>query len=125
MALAHHIAACNRHDPAAYWRLWIGDEPLGRVRPAFARRLADFAGTFEVADAGIRLNPRLATTAARTAALGEVVSRLADAGDVSGLRGEMYPVARAWGAPPLAILDRGVVPSFGTVAWGVHVNGYV
>ncbi|MGE0255266.1 MAG: DUF4743 domain-containing protein [Alphaproteobacteria bacterium] len=125
MALADHIAACNRHDPADYWPLWIGDVALGRVRPAFARRLAGFAGTFEVTDGGVRLDPRLTTTEARTAALGEAVVRLAEAGDVPGLRREMYPVAPAWGAPPLAVLDRGAVPSFGTIAWGVHVNGVI
>lgn len=125
MALADHIAACNRHDPAEYWTWWIDGQAIGRVKPAFARRLAEFADTFEMAQDGVRLRPHLASAAARTAALGEVAERLADAGDVPGLRGEMYPVARAWGLPPLATLDRGVVPCFGTIAWGVHVNGIV
>lgn len=53
------------------------------------------------------------------------VARLACAGEIRPLTGEMYPVIDALGGPPLLALDRAAVPWLGVRACGVHGNGFV
>ena len=48
MSLLDRIDDCRRWDPDAYRPFFIGDLRVGRVRHAFACRLADFGSVFEV-----------------------------------------------------------------------------
>ena len=45
-------------------------------------------------------------------------------GQVTGWRDEDYPVAAAYGRPPLLRMERAGVPLFGVQGYGVHLNGY-
>ena len=125
MSLLDRIAACRGWTPEDYRPWYVGGTLVGRVRHELARRLADFPAVFEVADEAVRLRPRLADFDGGTAALAEVVRRLAEGGEVGALRGEDYPVVPRWGDAPLLRMDRGAVPDFGVRGYGVHLNGVV
>jgi len=56
--------------------------------------------------------------------LAEIVDSLVEAG-LMALKGEMTPVHRRWGMPPVAEIDRAGLPALGLPAYGVHVNGIV
>lgn len=118
------MRACSRFDPADYRPLTIGTTRVGWLKPDLARRLVDFPDAFERAGDGVAFAARLDSAENRTAALAETCERLAEAGDLKPARGEVYPVARTWGAP-LALVDRAWVPALGLRAWGLHVNGIV
>lgn len=42
-----------------------------------------------------------------------------------GWRGEHYPVSKSFYAAPALTVERATVPRFGTMGYGVHLNGYV
>jgi hypothetical protein len=113
--------------PFVPWR--EGGATVGLVHPATVALLAPFEDVFVIdraaAAPSLALHPSLATATARTAALARVSSALADAGVVTGWRGEPYPVAASFADPPLATIERAAAPLFGVRAYGVHVNGYV
>jgi hypothetical protein len=74
----------------------------------------------------LTLAPGLSTTEARSAAVAGVLGELrSKQGLLSGWRDELYPVAPAFDAPPLLLIERAAAPFFGIRAYGVHVNGYV
>jgi isopentenyldiphosphate isomerase len=123
MALLDHIARCNRWDPAQFLPLSIDGQPLGLVRRDLAARLQDFAQVILRQGDQLVLAPRWRTPAERTLAFREVAATLAAEGWCEPLRHEDYPVLTAWGAAPVLLLDRAVVPALGVRAFGVHVNG--
>ena len=124
MAFLDHIAVCNRHDLSRFVPFRVGAVEVGWVRPALADAFAATSGYF-LRDHGLSLDPRLDEFNARSAALAEAVEDLADRDAIPRPRGEFYAVAPGFMTAPLAQLDRGVVPSLGVRAYGVHVNGYV
>lgn len=95
------------------------------MRPAFAELLAGFTDVFQVSDQGIRLSSDLVTSSERTAAIESVLLQLRDRHALSGWRNEPYAVCSPRTGATLFLLDRAAVPKFGTVASGVHVNGFV
>lgn len=125
MSYLDRIRACNNHDPRGFVPWLVGDNAVGHVRHAFAQRLAGFPQVFQVDDRAVRLAPKLKDFAERSDAIAEVAAALAREGAVPALRGEAYPVAAAFTAPPLLQLDRAAVPAFGVRAYGVHLNGFV
>jgi hypothetical protein len=44
---------------------------------------------------------------------------------VPGWRGELYPVNRRFGEPPLFLTERAATPLFGILSYGINVNGLV
>jgi 8-oxo-dGTP pyrophosphatase MutT (NUDIX family) len=125
MAFTDRIAECRRFDPAGYRPFAVGSVPVGLVRHAFAARLKDFPGVFEVGAAGVRLDGRFADFESRTRAVADVLESLRDRGEIPGWRDEPYPVAPAFAAPPLMHMERAAVPLFGVRGYGVHMNGTV
>jgi len=125
MSLLDRIEDCRRWDPARYRPFVIAGKQYGLVASDFALRLADFPGCFEVTADAVRLDGRLESPAARSAAVREVLLRLRDAGELPIWRDEDYPVTRAWGEAPVMVMERGAVPHFGARAFGVHMNGLV
>jgi isopentenyldiphosphate isomerase len=125
MSFLDRIAECNRWDPARYRPFSVADVALGRVRHAFARRLAAFPDVFQVTETAVTLDPSLATFEARSAAVERVLRALADEGIVPGWRNEDYPVAHSFAAPPYFKMERAAFPLMGLRAYGVHMNGYV
>lgn len=105
---------------ASEWR-------AGHVEHAFAEQLAEFSGVFAVTDDAVRLQPALesADEPTRSAAIDEVVRRLAQQGALELIGHELYAIAPAFGATPWLRLERSVLPLFGARAHGVHVNGLV
>ena len=127
MSYLDRIKACHFWQPENYRPFILeGDSrPLGWVTHAFAKRLKDFPDTFLVSDAGVALPARYGDFETRSAVLEAALRRLYAAGEIPKWRGEDYGIARRWGAPPLFRMERGAVPLFGVLAFGVHVNGYV
>ena len=125
MAYLDHIRLCNAWDPAGFRPFLVAGLRVGWVRHAFAERLALFSDVLRVDEGGVELLPRFEGFAARTAIMTGVVDALVAEGAIPPLRREHYPVLPRWGAPPLFSLDRAAVNFFGTVAYGIHVNGFV
>ncbi len=125
MSFFDRLRPLRQWDPSAYRPFVLDGVRVGRVRHAFARRLADFPDVFEVTPERVALAETLADPDGRTRAVHEVGAELAERGEIKPLRGETYGVAETWGAPDRMRIDRGLVPLFGTPSYGVHVNGYV
>ncbi len=125
MSFLDHIRACNAYDPTRFRPLCIDGHTLGWLRRDFASLLARFPEVFDAGGDAVHLSARLTTPRRRTDAVHAVVDRLAADGLCKPRRGEQYPVAPAFGRPPLMLLDRAVVAHFGVRAYGLHVNGYV
>ncbi|MBM3951808.1 MAG: DUF4743 domain-containing protein [Rhodospirillales bacterium] len=125
MAFIDRIEECRRFDPADYRPFTVGAARVGSVRHAFAARLKDFPGVFEVAADGVRLDPRLADFETRTRAVADALESLRAKGEIPGWRDEPYPVAESFSAPALMTMERAAVPLFGVRGYGVHMNGVV
>lgn len=127
MSYLDRIQACHTWQPQNYRPFGLEGEaaPLGWVTHAFAARLADFPAVFTVRHDAVWLAARYGDFESRTAALREVLRALYEAGEIPKWRGEDYGIVRRWGARPLFKMERGAVPLFGLLAFGIHVNGYV
>ncbi|MFQ5786000.1 MAG: DUF4743 domain-containing protein [Alphaproteobacteria bacterium] len=125
MSFLDRIAECNAHDLGRFAPFVIDGERFGWVKRPFARRLAAFPETFIVTGDGVALAPKLRSFYERSSAVDVVLRRLAADGAVPAWRGEMYPVARGFGAEPLLQMERAAIPLFGVRSYGVHVNGFV
>jgi hypothetical protein len=112
-------------DLDAYRRFTIDGRHVGWVMPDFAVALARFPHVFHVDDAMVALQPRLGDCAARSAAVAEVMQTLRGEGMVPGWRNELYAVAQDFHAEPLLQVERATTPLFGTLAYGVNLNGFV
>ncbi len=123
MSLLDRVRTCQSWDPDAYRPFIVAGRPMGRVRHAFARRLADFPKVFDAGEAAVRLAAGLDDFDSRTAAVHEVLLALREAGEVPVWRDEPYPIARRWDEDPLMTMERGAVPLFGLRAFGVHLHG--
>jgi len=127
MSYLERIRACHRWQPENYRPFLLEGEaaPLGWVTHRFARRLKDFPTAFVVTDAAVLLPGRYADFETRSLVLEEALRDLYAAGEIPKWRGEDYGIGRRWGEPPLFRMERGAVPLFGVLAYGVHVNGFV
>jgi len=127
MAFLDRIAACHTWRPEDYRPfLLAGDaRPLGWVNRTFSNRLNDFPDVFEVTDQAVALSARYGDFESRSAVLQKVLQNLHLAGEIPRWRGEDYGISRRWGEAPLLRMERGAVPLFGVLAYGVHVNGFV
>jgi len=113
--LTRHVRACNNAVlPGGRRRLRLGPASIGWVHPEIAQRLLAF-GASEGGDAIILPD---------AGALAHAAERLAAEG-IGGWRGEAFDVRATPDGPVLGQLDRGMLPAFGVLAWGVHVNGLV
>jgi 8-oxo-dGTP pyrophosphatase MutT (NUDIX family) len=123
MAYRDHIRLCNNYDPARAVPLVADGERLGLVRRDNAEALRPFGEVFAVEAGRVRL-VAAGGVAARSRAVERVVEALCAEYRIPRWRNETFDVAPRWGAPPFFRLDRGAVPFFGTLAYGVHLNGY-
>jgi 8-oxo-dGTP pyrophosphatase MutT (NUDIX family) len=120
-----HIERCNAWQPGHFVPFTVDGLVLGRVKPAFAARLAAFPEVFVVDADGVALAPGVDGFEARSAAVEGALRALEADGAVAGWRGENYPVATSFAAPPLFQMERAAVPLMGVRSYGVHVNGFV
>jgi hypothetical protein len=125
MSLVDRIRLFRRPDLSTLRPFVIEGQRLGWILPAFAERLAKFPAVFEAGADAVRLKDRFDSYERRSEALAGVVDALAREGGLPKFRNERYPVAKSFYDKPLLGLERSAVPSFGTLAYGVHLNGYV
>ncbi len=125
MSYLDRINACKAPDLSAYLPFVVAEELIGYVKPDFADQLRDFPDTFTVGEKDLGLNNRLDTPDSRTVAVGEVLEELMRRGVIPGWRGEKYKVSASFGAPALFHMERAAVAMFGTIGYGVHLNGVV
>ena len=125
MSLFGHILACNNADLTQFLPFLTGEQRIGWIHRSFAGRLDDWPDVFDLAAERVSLAPRYNAFASRSAVLDEVLRALAESGEVSGWRGEVYPVMVNWGDAPILQMERAACPRFGIRAFGVHINGFV
>lgn len=125
MSFLDRVAACNRHDLSRFRPFRAGEARVGWVRMDLIERLAAMTDIFAADGDGLRLAPGLRGFEERSAAMAEAVDALVAAGAVPPHRGEAYGVRTAWSTPTLFTIDRCAATSFGVLAFGLHVNGYV
>jgi 8-oxo-dGTP pyrophosphatase MutT (NUDIX family) len=95
----------------------------GALEPQRVERLRAFGDVFAFGDGTLSFAPALRDRAARDAAMAQVSRVLADVGALTAWRDELYPVAAAFGAAPLFLLERAAARYFGIATRAVHVNG--
>lgn len=112
-------------DLSRYRRFLVAGHHVGWVAPAFAERLGAFKDVFAGDDAALVMQASLTSAATRSAAMAEVLSALRAENLVPGWRGELYPIGTDFVAEPLLTMERAAAPLFGTLAYGLNVNGFV
>lgn len=126
MSILDRIRRCSPpSDLAAYLPFRVDGVAYGLVAPSFAEVLAAFPAIFRIDVGGITLDERLRTPAERGRQVNAVLRLLADQGEISPWRDEMFPVVRAFGEAPAFEIGRSAVQALGLRAFGIHVNGFV
>jgi hypothetical protein len=125
MSLMRQFRRYPAVDLDAYRRFMVARQHVGWVMPDFAVALSRFPHVFHVDDKAVTLQPRLRTFNARSTAVAEVLESLRADGLVPGWRNEAYPVAQSFYAPPLLQMERAATVLFGTLSYGVNLNGFV
>jgi hypothetical protein len=108
-----------------YRRFMVAKQHVGWVMPDFAVALARFPHVFHVDDKAVTLQPRLRSFNTRSEAVAEVLATLREEGLVPGWRNELYPVAQGFYTAPLLQMERAATVLFGTLSYGVNLNGFV
>ena len=126
MSYLERIAEANRRDLSQARPFMLDNRELGWVGPDFAQLLSRWPEVFVVEQAVVRLRPEIERGGPdeRTRAVSEVLDILREEGFITGWRAEAYPVVWGWGEPPLMVMERAAIPSFGLCGFGVHMNGY-
>lgn len=119
------IAAARRFDGSRHLPFMIGRLRVGWIRPQDADLLARWPGVFEMRADAVILAEHLATPAARSEALAEVIAALAAEQRIPGWRDETYAIRNAFEDAPLALIERAASRFFGTMTYGVNLNGIV
>ena len=125
MSLYDHIAACNKHDLDKFREFTVAGTRVGWVEEEFAHKLERWTHLFHLEQGKVDLRGNVGGFDERSTAMTEVCAALVAQKAMPHSRNEFYAVARKFGDEAVMRLDRAWVPSFGTPAYGVHVNGYV
>ncbi len=125
MSLIDRLDECARFSPEAYRPFNVAGLQVGRIRHEFAERLQAYPDVFVVGDDEVGLFASLREPENRTKAVAGVLEDLRGQSLFVGWRDEHYPVSESYYASPLLTIERAAVPSFGTMGYGVHLNGYV
>ncbi len=120
--LMRHVHACNNvPSPAGLLAFRIGGAQVGWVSPELAQALTFHPEAFHFDAQGVALAVRAPL---RSDTLARIGAKLARQG-FGRVRGEAFDVRAAAEGPVVATLDRGLVPQFGVIGHGVHLNGLV
>lgn len=123
--LMRHVHACNNlPSPAGFVPFRFGAQQVGWVSAALAQALTFHPAEFHFDADGVAMAGRLRTAAQRSDALARLAPRLAQQG-FGRVRGELFDIRAEAEGPVLGTLDRGLVPQFGVIGQGVHLNGLV
>ncbi|MET0071813.1 MAG: DUF4743 domain-containing protein [Candidatus Thiodiazotropha sp.] len=120
-----HIERLNSWDPRNFTTFFYRGERIGRLKQPLREALADWPRAFRQDGEGVHLEERFDSFDARTRLLAEVVTSLVEAGVISHIHGEQYPVTRHGRETAIATVDRASAPYFGLRAYGQHLNGFV
>jgi len=119
------IATARRFDVARHLPFMIGSLRVGWIRRQDIDLLARWPEVFALHERAVVLAAHLHSVEARSAALGSVIAALAAEGRIGGWRNETYAIRNAFDDAPLAFIERAASPFFGTMTYGVNVNGIV
>lgn len=123
--LYRHIEACNNApSPAHLLPFHFGTEQVGWVSAELARALTFLPRDFHFEGSGVFMAGRLRSAGQRSDALASVGRILARQG-FGRVRGELFDIRATAEGPVLGTLDRGLIPQFGVIGQGVHLNGLV
>ncbi len=123
--LARHIAACNNlASPAHLLPFHFGAEQVGWVSADLARALTFMPRDFHFEGRGVAMAGRLRSAGQRSDALAAAGRLLAKQG-FGRVRGEVFDIRAMAEGSVLGTLDRGLIPQFGVIGQGVHLNGLV
>ena len=122
--IQRRLSAARRFDFAAHVPLLCAGARVGWLRKSHAQRLMAWSDVFKRDAEGVRIDGMLDTSAARSAAVGEVIDALHREGAITGWRDERYAVVTQFDAPPLFHIERAAARFFGTTTYAAHVNGY-
>ena len=126
MSFLDHIARCNNADLRQFEPWFVGPERAGYIHRDVAPELAAKPKLFSHRDGAWHLDPALDTPPKRTAAMHEFALELRAQGRFGRQwRDEAYAVTWEFTRPPLLLLERGAVPTFGVRAYGPHMTGFV
>ncbi|MCP1174510.1 NUDIX hydrolase [Ralstonia chuxiongensis] len=119
------LAARQAFDADALVPWIVAGQRVGWLSRDRASLLERWPQWFDVSAQRVDLRERLASEAERTAALAEVITRLAEDGHVRGWRDERFAVNTGWGAPTLALIERAAARFFGIRTYAAHMNGLI
>jgi 8-oxo-dGTP pyrophosphatase MutT (NUDIX family) len=119
------LAARQAFDADALVPWIVAGQRVGWLSHEHASLLARWPQWFDVSAHRVDLRNTLATEAERTAALTEVIARLAEDGHVCGWRDERFAVNTGWGTPTLALIERAAARFFGIRTYAAHMNGLI
>lgn len=125
MSLIGHLHRCNNHNPGSFIPFRVDNIEVGRVRPAFARRLSSWPEVFRVTVDGVDLCIDTRKMAQRSAAVAGVLAELVDQGVLTHLQNEPYIVTPGSRDEGVFLIDRAAASLFGIKTFGQHLNGYV
>lgn len=125
MSYLERVRALQTWEPSAYRPFTADGRRVGLIHRNFIPQLADFGAVLQMSDAEVALAPGLGDAASRSAAMAEVLAELRSRDLIPGWRNEPYAVCEDWGTMPLFQIERAAVPLFGTLGYGVHLNGFV
>lgn len=124
-SLYRHIEACNNApSPAHLLPFHFGQEQVGWVSAELARALTFLPKDFHFEGRGVAMAGRLRSAGQRSDALAAAGRILAKQG-FGRVRGELFDIRATAEGPVLGTLDRGLIPQFGVIGQGVHLNGLV
>ncbi|MDF7012619.1 DUF4743 domain-containing protein, partial [Escherichia coli] len=119
------LAARQAFDADALIPWIVAGQRVGWLSRERASLLARWPHWFDVSTQRVDLRETVATEAQRTAALAEVIMRLAEEGHVRGWRDERFAVNTGWGTPTLALIERAAARFFGIRTYAAHMNGLI
>jgi len=125
MSLMRQFRRYPAVDLDQYRRFMVAKQHVGWVMPDFAVALARFPHVFHVDEKAVTLQPRLRSFNSRSEAVAEVLATLRAEGLIPGWRSEAYPVAQSFYRAPLLQMERAATVLFGTLSYGVNLNGFV
>lgn len=125
MAYLDHIRCSNNWNNDNYLPWIINEKTYGWIRPAFAEHLQAWPDVFLIDDQKVLLNPELDDYASRTKTLAPIIQQLHKQGIIDTWVNENYPVNHQFGDRGEMEFERAATLYFGTLSYGVHMNGLV
>lgn len=125
MGYLDHVQIANNARLEQFAPLTHQGTRYGWVRRDRLDILKSWPDAFQVLAHHVEIADHNGDMAARNQALDGAAHGLAEAGEITGWRGELYPIAARFNGAPVALVERAMASFLGIRAWGGHMNGYV